>query len=241
MSVRVYLAGKVGAAGIDRSWNRNWRNAIVKDERHLVLYPKDKRDSPPVFAGALAGGLSYTGPFLWSLDGFDWHSVPVACHREGGADRFFCNCGVSEGDYSHHDHCCDSYYSRERILEWSLRGIMNADIVFAWIDSPDCFGTLVELGYAHGLGKKCLVSFEKEDLADGIDVSEFWFANLLGDGEWTFGSPGGCFNELVVKKYGLSGEAIAKTPPIPPPTGSEYLQKIDPRFLAPTFVRGDIF
>lgn len=240
MSIRVYLAGKVGAAGTGKSWNRNWRDAIVREKKHL-MHPNDKCDSPPVHTGAVAGGLSYTGPYLWSLDGYDWHSVPSAFHRDGGAESFFCNCGVRDGDYSYHDHCCNSYFSREHILEWSLRGIMNADIVFCWIDEPDCFGTLVELGYAHALGKKCLVSFAREELADGIAAGQFWFANLLGDGGWTFGSPGECFNELVVKEYGLPGEAPAKTPPIPPTFGSKYLQKIEEGLMAPTFVPGDIF
>lgn len=32
-------------------------------------------------------------------------------------------------------------------------GVASCDLFFAWIDSTDCFGTIAEIGMAHGMGK----------------------------------------------------------------------------------------
>jgi hypothetical protein len=41
---------------------------------------------------------------------------------------------------------------RKRVHAVNLSRIKRADLVFAHIDETDCFGTLSEIGYAHGIG-----------------------------------------------------------------------------------------
>jgi hypothetical protein len=65
------------------------------------------------------GTFCYGGPFLVSSD------------HNGGND----------GNHG-------AYLSRSKILAMDLECIRRADIVFAYIDGLDCFGTLIELGVA---------------------------------------------------------------------------------------------
>src|SRR5581483_9440880 len=39
-----------------------------------------------------------------------------------------------------------------------LGALHRADLIFAWIDSRDCYGTLVELGYAKSMGKRIVIA-----------------------------------------------------------------------------------
>ncbi len=50
-----------------------------------------------------------------------------------------------------------------------LGEIHEADLVFAWIDSRECFGTLAEIGFSMGIGKIIVVAMPKRD-------RELWFA-----------------------------------------------------------------
>ncbi len=49
-----------------------------------------------------------------------------------------------------------------------------SDLLFAWIDSQDCFGTLVEIGFAAALSKVIVVAWP-----NGFDMSELWIAREL--------------------------------------------------------------
>jgi nucleoside 2-deoxyribosyltransferase len=52
----------------------------------------------------------------------------------------------------------------------ALAGMKECDVVFAWIESKDCYGTLVEIGYANALGKPVFIACKDEP------DSELWFA-----------------------------------------------------------------
>jgi hypothetical protein len=79
--------------------------------------------------------------------------------------------------------------------------ISQADLVFAWIDSADCFGTLVELGFAAAIKKAIVVAF-----SEAVDFSEFWLAASYA-------------HEVVVAR--TAGEAWAKAWGIEVPSHSQ--------------------
>ncbi len=56
----------------------------------------------------------------------------------------------------------------------SLEAIRKSDIVFAWIDSPTTFGTLIELGFAKALNKFIWIAGPKY-------FHDFWFAYAIAD------------------------------------------------------------
>jgi hypothetical protein len=64
-----------------------------------------------------------------------------------------------------------------RVAQYCRNAIREADLVFAYIESADCFGTIAELERAHCLGIPVVITF-----APGIanpKINEFWFVCSL--------------------------------------------------------------
>jgi nucleoside 2-deoxyribosyltransferase len=55
-----------------------------------------------------------------------------------------------------------------------LEAIEDADLVFAWINSNDCYGTIAELGYAKGQGKLIAI-------AGPHKIHDMWFVYEMAD------------------------------------------------------------
>ena len=186
-----YLAGKI--TGTD------WRDEIVEgwgDENHsshnhdaMSNYHKSELWEVAPRAAVARGGvmLGYTGP---------WWSPAFGGH---GSSNFFRSphaylfrCWEETGDDA--DDADDEDKPTAKLFGEIRRNIDNAiakaDLVFAWIDTTDCFGTLVEIGIAAAKGKAIIVA-----LSDQIDAREFWLAASYA-------------NEVVVAK--TAGEAWSK-------------------------------
>ena len=96
-----------------------------------------------------------------------------------------CDHGCFHGDRSHgmmpsrEDVCrdvlapavSDPVDTRSIVRRLCLDALRRADIVFAWIESLDAFGTLFELGYAASLGKRIVIAAPYD-----LDLREWWFA-----------------------------------------------------------------
>jgi nucleoside 2-deoxyribosyltransferase len=67
--------------------------------------------------------------------------------------------------------------SSAETVRWCKEWIEQADAVFAWIDAPDVYGTLAEIGLAHTLGKPIFLAFS-HDLPAGV-IDDMWFAQQL--------------------------------------------------------------
>jgi hypothetical protein len=136
--MRVYLAGKVE--------KHCWRHALVRDLRSGPgfdgIYPPDKGVPVnyrwPVMEGAVLGGWDYVGPYFTSCDHGCAHSEPHGFATEG-------NCG-------------DFYGDPVLVQRLCLEAIDRADVVFAWITGKDCYGTLIELGYAVAREKEVFIA-----------------------------------------------------------------------------------
>jgi nucleoside 2-deoxyribosyltransferase len=55
-----------------------------------------------------------------------------------------------------------------------MAAVKKADLLFCYIDSQDCFGTLVEVGFAIAHNVPVVIAFAP-DVASPVD-NEFWFA-----------------------------------------------------------------
>jgi len=99
----------------------------------------------------IADGFVYTGPFFTSCD----HGCCHGSSMHGNGSR---GCTETDGRLYTFNNC--------------LAGVMRADMVFAYIESPDCYGTLFELGVAYLSGKPTILVFSPE--MDGIE-RDFWF------------------------------------------------------------------
>jgi nucleoside 2-deoxyribosyltransferase len=73
--------------------------------------------------------------------------------------------------------CPDDYWKSSVAIECA-RAIARSDIVFVYLNSPDCFGSLVELGYAKAARK--FVYLVVDDQATW-DWDDYWFAEQFAN------------------------------------------------------------
>lgn len=116
----VYLAGKV---------SRNyWRNRILQFNPEGEL-DREYGNTLWISHGTVTSDgvpLIYTGPYFTDCT----------------------HCAVnSHGWANDHEECCPGPLSAD-VFFLDMAAIDSASIVFAWIDSEDCYGTAAELGYA---------------------------------------------------------------------------------------------
>lgn len=152
---RVYLAGKIG--------KNDYRHSIVPGLRRtwpdLSDQPFGTWPSWPVLPKAVFGIADYVGPYFVSCDHGCAHGNES--HATIDCSRFV-------------EHAGDEVGPRSFAHEQCLRAITAADVVLAYIDTLDCYGTLFELGYAHALHKIILVVINSDDLRSPYE--DMWFA-----------------------------------------------------------------
>lgn len=113
----------------------------------------NKTSVNPVRREFLGVDIFYTGPFM---TGGGNH-----CAVHGDAD-----------DYAGNESDC---FAR------SLSGIRGADVIFAFLEDHEAFGTLAEIGFAHALKKPIVVGLGG-DIANRVttDVADHGFADING-------------------------------------------------------------
>jgi hypothetical protein len=141
----LYLAGKIE--------KHCWRHKIVSG---LKIHQGEgwRGERWPILSGAIRlDGIiaDYSGPYFVGCDHGCFHDLQ---HAWGNGF-----CGDADPDFG--------------VVDLCTRAIQGADIVFAWINTNDCFGTIAELGMAHALGKTIWVATPKPD-------PELWFVYRLG-------------------------------------------------------------
>jgi hypothetical protein len=122
------------------------------DFRHDLI--PNLRDAMAPQAPLDCGGFIYTGPFFISCDHSCLHG-PTS-HGVGL---------VSDG--------CEPYEPQTHAGVWTrnARALRQSSAVFAYIESDDAYGTLVEIGQAQALGIPVWVLFGPKATA-----SEMWYA-----------------------------------------------------------------
>jgi very-short-patch-repair endonuclease len=107
------------------------------------------------------GLADYVGPYFVSCD-----------HGCSHGNKTHATVGCSNdwhGPHAFHGH--GRYEARMFVMSESLRAIDSADLIFAYLNSPDCYGTLYELGYARARGIRIeLVHNLSPEIAD-----DMWF------------------------------------------------------------------
>lgn len=142
---KVYLAGKIR--------KHCWRHKLVYDIRNHSWSdgPLDQRL------------FSCVGPFFVSCDHGCFHNTNSHGRIAIRGDNL-CPGRSFKADF-------DAPHAE--VVALCLDAVRKADLVFCYIDSADCFGTLIELGYAIAHGIPFVIAF-----APGIASAEnndFWF------------------------------------------------------------------
>jgi len=185
---KLYLAGKV---------EKNcWRHSLVNKLREADW------DNAPLLAAVEIGGetFDYVGPFFVSCDHGCYHGDGThGCLGKNGTEEvhgevveieYASVCGSGNGDFLYRNSLVDKHGCRqgcegqEFIVNKCLEAIDNSDVVMAWIDTPNCFGTLCEIGFAVGKYKTLWVAFASDAL-----MSDMWFIKTIASKAGVFSSP----------------------------------------------------
>ena len=150
-----YLAGKITGT--------NWRDEIVSgwsDPRSESFGSHDCESGlwRDVQSGCTVMGIAlrYAGP--WWKDVLGGHGVASSNsgpHAYG--DEY-----MGLDDYAMRQYAAD----RKEVRDNVVRSVSRADMVFAWIDSGDCYGTIFEIGYARALNKVVVVGVSESFKAE---------------------------------------------------------------------------
>ena len=128
----IYIAGTMGSGVRNHGNETGWRRIFFEDDSNLFI--SDECDEYPILKEAIQiSGLphmNYSGPYY--IDNTGGHGS----HPYENAQSFH-----EQGDAL-----------PSLIPRLSLQAISKSDLVFAWIDSPKTYGTLLEIGYAAGFG-----------------------------------------------------------------------------------------
>jgi hypothetical protein len=139
--MKIYLAGKISET--------NWRATIVDGLAELAEESYGGEcflAGFPVLEGAIRVGSQrhdYVGPY-YVLGGH----------------------GETAGEDSHGMLGMDPSLRFGRLVSLCFKAIQSADLVFAWLDDVTAYGTIAELGYAAGRGKRIAIAgdFWRRDL-----------------------------------------------------------------------------
>lgn len=154
----IYLAGKIH--------KNDWRHDIIGHKLKSVWGSDGGPVAPewPVIQGGVLGAFDYVGPYFMSDD----HGCGHGPNTHG--------CGFDA------DGICAGAYptpGRPAVRDLCLAAIDRADIVFAWLNDHTAYGTLVEVGYARGRGKRVVIATPvlpagTNDVPEAME--DLWFA-----------------------------------------------------------------
>lgn len=129
-------------------WN-GWRTELVPGAE---LVPFD--DAPwSIITRAIFGEHDYVGPFLYD-----------------------CGHGVGHGDCQHGMGLEIGLLTRAEVVRRCLDAVRRADLVFCWLEAPEDYGSMVELGYALALRKQVVIGAAAETETDCNPlIDSHWF------------------------------------------------------------------
>jgi hypothetical protein len=191
--LRVYFAGKV------RKGNEDWRSLIFNNDRimshdicdgEMNVYRGDKWNAGTVF---------YGGPSALSCDHGCWHRTDHGIVNEWNNDQDFTfdggsvHVGREWPSWFVEPASCptgDNGLSQKQAVERCMYQIHLAEAVYAFIDSPDCHGTLAEIGFAYALGipihlvfhdglKNSRTVIDHDNHGVEMEHDDFWFIKQM--------------------------------------------------------------
>jgi hypothetical protein len=115
----------------------------------------------PVKSEIVLDTHDYTGPFRQVVTDYDEPK----------------NLGYFHGSTGSGSHGQMERLDQRAVVSRCLMGIDQSDMVFAYINSEDCYGTLVEIGYAHARGKPITLATASD--MEFMPPWDCWFADTF--------------------------------------------------------------
>ncbi len=142
--MKIYLAGKISRT--------DWRNEIINT---YGIQPSDENKT--------INGDIYTGPYFVSCNhgcshGESKHGILGGCgngNDNGIQNELMCEFGSNCNHYG----MDTNSETQDEIPKLCLGWIDKCDVLFAWINSNDCYGTIAEIGYAYGKNKEIWIGY----------------------------------------------------------------------------------
>jgi len=159
---RIYFAGKISKHG--------WRHSLVPflDKGLTAGYPEDERNLFDSEFELDCGSFIYTGPFFVACD----HGCGHGANRHGVGIDFTCGSPQSEDT------------TRPKVFAVNKKRLERSDLVFAYVESFDAYGTLIELGMANAWRKPVGLR-----LPAGPAISDLWMAGQAAENIYFGGTP----------------------------------------------------
>lgn len=173
--MKVYLAGKMDAQ------HGSWRDALLGNR-----YVKGSRENVPAWWLVRTTEVDgYQGERICCPWPQEANREVLSLHEYVGPYRSVLDkdldtkyLGYFHGSTVAGSHGQSNGEEDSDILNECVRAIRRSDLMFAYINSPDCFGTLAEIGMAKAYGVYVVAAFE-----DGSewDWDDYWFVSELVD------------------------------------------------------------
>lgn len=158
-----YFAGKIT--------KHDWREPIY--HVNFDFYDLDNYASMVQYSEKVSDELTVTGPFFISCDHGCYHGQGK--HGVGAIDPFKKSDLVDLFNLDEtYSGCMGTKLTRANVFDLCKIQIDKADILFAYIDKNDCYGTIAEIGYAHAKGKDIVICFANETLKETM-----WFVDRM--------------------------------------------------------------
>lgn len=122
--------------------------------------------------------------------------------------KFVCSDG---GNHSEHDFGCSSWdfeecdeggSLREAVHDCAIEELKRADMVFAYLDTSDSYGSIAEIAYASAIGKAVFVAVleaDEEAYCDSTMFDAYWFVSCFPNVKtWCVGSVESAAEKLAI-------------------------------------------
>jgi len=139
--IKIYCAGKIS--------KNDWRHQLTSGILRGIDIDDIIADHMRPISSMMDNKFDYTGPFFQSCDHGCYHRDRT--HGNGRLE-------MTEGGIVGCE--CVPPISSNNILKVCLGCIDHSDVVFAYINSLDSYGTFAEIGYAYGQGIPVIIAYE---------------------------------------------------------------------------------
>ncbi len=135
---------------------------------------------PNLYLAGKIGKNDWRHHLVPDLRGHLWEDGPIQTDAFSYVGPFFVSCdhGCRHGPNLRGavGNECGPNVTQLEVIDSNNASLDSADLVFTYITAPDCYGTLIEIGWALKAGTRVVVAF-----APGIPVQEFWYGALQSD------------------------------------------------------------
>jgi len=153
LPTKVYLAGRIS--------KNDWRHQIVPGLRQSTLFPiLEKIDIGnrwrpwPILKKSILNYYDYVGPYFVSCDHGCAHGPNTHGSRANESG------GCLDG--------YDNFIMKSWAYSRCITAIEECEMLVAWIDDTEAFGTLTEIGFANALRKDITI-------LSPIEIKDYWF------------------------------------------------------------------